>query len=1429
MFLSGPSDVKMITTSSGYTFVLKLNGWDTQGTKAYIMLNNVAYTWSENSTYTIGNVNFYVQAVDVNYTGAQEATGSVRISLDQACTASACSMALSGPGSTKIVTTSEGNVYVVKLNGWDTQGTRAYLSVNNVSYSWTEGSMNTVNNALFYLDSVDVSYTGAQEAIGSVKMLLNRDCTQQEATCTDSDGGATYVVKGFTTGINELGATGTHYDVCSSTGSGSTFVNEGPYVVENYCDGGISKKDYWLCPSGFTCRDGACVKASDNMYIITDKSTYSDYEMVKVYTHLPAFMDCNYYFVLPDGTERSLGGGGCFADDYSFSSTLPTLVSGQKPLPGKWKAKIVAWYPDKPDTKYTLYTPVFNVISTISQCTDSDGGKNYYVKGTAAGTLSSANMVTTDICMKDVQGAPLGYTNEQITKGLSEVFCEGNVVKSEVYVCPNGCKEGACLTSSASCGNGICETDEANYCPPCVYSQPACAAPCYQGTCPQDCARKCPSSIELIFNKEKYSPGDYFEVTVKIYDSGRNLTPNQEFNVYSVKEGTSTTYYTDSSGIYRSSSTIPSDPKYNGEWTFVASVSQSGCEYVSDKNTIFINISNKCGDGRCENGEKEIICDTICPQIACATGEKCDVPACRNYCHAACQKDCTPNCGNGVCDTNVCQSLSCPISENERNCPQDCKPVKYCGSMSSDFSCVCEDGYVKESFRSSCVAIEPQKPSTTTATSALASGSGASVTGAVTSASAACTDSDGGKNYYEKGSAKVGSGGLIDDCMGYISNNQTIETEKLLEAICDGNKSTYVTYTCPNGCMNGACVLANQTACTDSDGGKNYYVKGTVIAANFAPSTRTDHCLNDSLNDLSEAYCDAGGFGMSGVYQCPNGCNEGACIGDGGQTVDEQVKCVFANSNSMQECYSDRGFGCRGIETCVADVSGAKGDRITWKSGCGGYAYTTVDGENEYAKFDCAPAMCTYYRCVPAYQNIYLSTDKYAYNIDGQVQISSNYFQKGKINLTELKTSVKGPYGPAGAVTLTQECDTSEVKACPVCVTGEYCPPCNAYASCRFMGTFSGTKSVGLYEISSGDTGTGIHVFPAQFRVYDHSLLKKYLILEDINGFKYVDAQLEPAKGNVMGYMAKYQKAGREYASIVVEFDNGDMLQEFLKEAFRQYAPDERKIGGNYVYVLNTGSQKVYVWTYKIFLIGITEQSVYMSSGVAKATIPTEARSKLTDSSADSIGGMEAKKVSPQVSEDNKNDFLTGMVTGMPVATATAQAKPIERNCGSDSLYPECVCAGDDTKGGFTPPCASSGACDEAKHYRCVPHEPTELIKAYLEKYPSDIRATGTECEQKGGYCISSGDSCENAFAGTGFACKMSSEKCCVKSVDKSDFLDIVMKLESIRVRMDKLERNANALADYYKSTGDTNRANKFSDVAGMFNNGKGMIDDIIA
>ena len=69
--------------------------------------------------------------------------------------------------------------------------------------------------------------------------------------------------------------------------------------------------------------------------------------------------------------------------------------------------------------------------------------------------------------------------------------------------------------------------------------------------------------------------------------------------------------------------------------------------------------------------------------------------------------------------------------------------------------------------------------------------------------------------------------------------------------------------------------------------------------------------------------------------------------------VKEQVKCVFENSNEIQKCYTNEGIGCSGTGTCIADVKGKKGDKQIWKSSCGGYAYTIIDGDDDYAEFKC--------------------------------------------------------------------------------------------------------------------------------------------------------------------------------------------------------------------------------------------------------------------------------------------------------------------------------------------------------------------------------------------------------------------------------------------------------------------------------------------
>ena len=69
----------------------------------------------------------------------------------------------------------------------------------------------------------------------------------------------------------------------------------------------------------------------------------------------------------------------------------------------------------------------------------------------------------------------------------------------------------------------------------------------------------------------------------------------------------------------------------------------------------------------------------------------------------------------------------------------------------------------------------------------------------------------------------------------------------------------------------------------------------------------------------------------------------------------ETVKCVFEDSSEKQECYLDEQneIGCSGEETCTVESIGVKGTKQVWKSTCGGYAYTVLDGDNEYAEFDC--------------------------------------------------------------------------------------------------------------------------------------------------------------------------------------------------------------------------------------------------------------------------------------------------------------------------------------------------------------------------------------------------------------------------------------------------------------------------------------------
>jgi hypothetical protein len=195
-----------------------------------------------------------------------------------------------------------------------------------------------------------------------------------------------------------------------------------------------------------------------------------------------------------------------------------------------------------------------------------------------------------------------------------------------------------------------------------------------------------------------------------------------------------------------------------------------------------------------------------------------------------------------------------------------------------------------------------------------------------------CTDSDGGINYYVKGYVTGYFGKKEDVC---FDNNY------LNEATCDsyGNYLS-VGYTCPYGCANGACKT-----CNDTDGGKNYYVKGEVYNGS---SWLNDYCFD--ANILDEGYCSPNiGFQID-WYNCPFGCSDGACI----MPVNETDLCLFFGSDGRSYNYCTSQYSnCSGIYDCYAIAIGPSGTTLNWSSNCAGTSATTLDGISKNITFDC--------------------------------------------------------------------------------------------------------------------------------------------------------------------------------------------------------------------------------------------------------------------------------------------------------------------------------------------------------------------------------------------------------------------------------------------------------------------------------------------
>jgi len=180
-----------------------------------------------------------------------------------------------------------------------------------------------------------------------------------------------------------------------------------------------------------------------------------------------------------------------------------------------------------------------------------------------------------------------------------------------------------------------------------------------------------------------------------------------------------------------------------------------------------------------------------------------------------------------------------------------------------------------------------------------------------------CTDSDGGKNYYVKGTTGTGD---LDTDLCFVNNEYNIFKDGvlectgaqdcgLMETFCreDGEKTNIDIY-CPFGCSDGACINKNlqdiNGNCADSDNG-NIYTKGKVIYRdeNKQLLAEIDDCCDScaTANAKTGKYvveysCDSSGKVLHQFIACPNGCSNGACISNASVLTNASFEIFIADN-----------------------------------------------------------------------------------------------------------------------------------------------------------------------------------------------------------------------------------------------------------------------------------------------------------------------------------------------------------------------------------------------------------------------------------------------------------------------------------------------------------------------------------------------------
>ncbi|MBI2133738.1 hypothetical protein HYU11_03595 [Candidatus Woesearchaeota archaeon] len=273
-------------------------------------------------------------------------------------------------------------------------------------------------------------------------------------TCTDTDGGKNYDLKGTATSCTGSSSSGGGSGSCAAS---SDYCLTDKILVEQYCDS-ESNKNYetYSCANG--CVEGACLKSTtqtfdlaiSNMVLSSEKPVQGSAVKVSFNVKNVGSYPTNYtgYRVSEEsgGTIASanmekrivLKPGNSITESFNHTFTH----SGKNTL----NVKILSDMDFNAGNDYVSKT-VYVSEGTIKTCTDSDGGKDYYTYGSVKSCGSSSSSSSSS---SGGGGASCFVTPDYCTGStLTEYYCDSNQAMTEKYVCANGCDKGACTSSTS--------------------------------------------------------------------------------------------------------------------------------------------------------------------------------------------------------------------------------------------------------------------------------------------------------------------------------------------------------------------------------------------------------------------------------------------------------------------------------------------------------------------------------------------------------------------------------------------------------------------------------------------------------------------------------------------------------------------------------------------------------------------------------------------------------------------------------------------------------------------------------------------------------------------------------------------------------------------------------------------------------------------